>query len=234
MKSIAFIGDIHGEAVLLEELLKKLSRDRTRHLVFLGDYVNLGGDSRRVIDLLLELKERWKAGITCLMGNHDLSLLDYIQHGSIVQFAATGGIPTIGSYMDYVDDDIHSAFVASFPASHLNFLKSLESYFEEPDIFASHSGVNPDDPSDRSLETMTGGGSFRAVRRQILPKFLICGHFLQYSFMPYITGWSACLDTGCGSAGGPLTGLLWPERDIVCVERRSRGQEHGTGDTLIH
>lgn len=221
MKSIAFVGDIHGEATLLEELLETLRHDDTRHLVFLGDYVNLGLDSRKVIDLLTELKTQWRGGVTCLAGNHDLMLLDYIRHGQIGAFAATGGIQTIASYLNYVEGDVHSVFVASFPSYHLAFLESLESHFEEPDVFASHSGINPRNPTDRSLTTMAGGGSFQALRHQVISKFLICGHFIQYSCVPYLTDWSACLDTGCGTAGGPLTALLWPEKTIVRAKPRS-------------
>jgi serine/threonine protein phosphatase 1 len=215
VKSIAFIGDIHGEAALLESLIKTLSCDYTRHLVFLGDYVNLGQESRRVVELLTRISEQWKGGVTCLAGNHDLMLLEYIRQGNIRTFAATGGIQTISSYVGYVEHDVHAAFVGSVPANHLTFLKSLKPYFEETDVFASHSGIDISQPQDRSLITMAGGGSFAALRRQVLPKFLVCGHFVQGSFLPYITDWAACLDTGCGTAGGPLCAMLWPERQII-------------------
>ena len=215
MKSIAFIGDIHGEAALLEQLLANLTHEDNRHFVFLGDYVNLGPNSRRVIDLLTDLKNNWNGGVTCLLGNHDLVLLDYIRNGHIQAFAATGGIQTIASYVDYVEEDVYPAFIASLPRRHLLFLESLQSYFEGPDVFASHSGIDPNNPSDRSLTTMAGGGSFLALRHKTISKFLICGHFIQYSFVPYMTDWSACIDTGCGTAGGPLTALLWPEKFIV-------------------
>ncbi|MEM6650815.1 MAG: metallophosphoesterase, partial [Pseudomonadota bacterium] len=43
------VGDIHGRLDLLEKLLKKLDRrlkDRAYKLIFLGDYVDRGPDSR--------------------------------------------------------------------------------------------------------------------------------------------------------------------------------------------
>ena len=53
------IGDIHGERDLLEELLASLPlRDEDR-LLFVGDYVDRGPDSRGVVDTLLRVqKER--------------------------------------------------------------------------------------------------------------------------------------------------------------------------------
>jgi serine/threonine protein phosphatase 1 len=224
VKSIAFIGDIHGEAGLLEGLLRTLSRYNPRHLVFLGDYVNMGENSRRVLDLLSYARQQWNGGITCLAGNHDLMLLNYIRHGDIATFAATGGIQTICSYVSDVNNDVHTTFVRSFPSSHLSFLQSLEPYFEQSDVFASHSGIDARDPTDRSLMTMAGGGSFAALRHQVLPKFLVCGHFVQRSFLPYMTDWAACLDTGCGTAGGPLCAMLWPEREIVLSNTPMRAE----------
>jgi serine/threonine protein phosphatase 1 len=223
VKSLAFIGDIHAEAKLLEGLLTTLSGDDTRHLVFLGDYVNLGESSRGVLDLLIHTREEWKGGVTCLAGNHDIALLEYFRDGDIRRFAATGGIQTISSYVNNVDRDVHLAFTSSFPPNHLSFLESLEPYFEQADIFASHSGIDPSHPQDRSLITMAGGGSFAALRSQVLPKFLVCGHFVQASLLPYVTDWAACLDTGCGTAGGPLCAMLWPERQMILTKPREAG-----------
>ncbi len=47
------VGDIHGEAEMLEELLASLPHREVDRFVFVGDYVDRGPDSRRVVDLLL-------------------------------------------------------------------------------------------------------------------------------------------------------------------------------------
>jgi hypothetical protein len=49
---IAFIGDIHGDSARLLALLEKLDK---RKLVFLGDYIDHGSNSREVVKLLLEI-----------------------------------------------------------------------------------------------------------------------------------------------------------------------------------
>ena len=54
------IGDVHGRADLLERLFKKIDRDLAAHpapraiQVFLGDYVDRGPGSRKVLDRLLD------------------------------------------------------------------------------------------------------------------------------------------------------------------------------------
>ena len=70
------IGDIHGMLRPLEALVAAISRrDPGAHLIFVGDYVNRGPDSRQVIDLLLTLPHA-----TFLRGNHD-DIFDLILHG---------------------------------------------------------------------------------------------------------------------------------------------------------
>ena len=70
------IGDIHGERDLLEELLASLPlRDEDR-LLFVGDYVDRGPDSRGVVDTLLRVqKER---PCVFLLGNHESMFLSFL------------------------------------------------------------------------------------------------------------------------------------------------------------
>src|SRR5688572_12870690 len=71
------IGDIHGMLRPLQTVLGVVvRRDPWAHLLFVGDYVNRGPDSRGVIELLLSLKNAH-----FVRGNHD-DLLDMILHGS--------------------------------------------------------------------------------------------------------------------------------------------------------
>lgn len=72
------IGDIHGHAGLLEQLLKQLDqRDATAQLWFVGDLVNRGPDSLGVLRRVKALGER---AITVL-GNHDLAFLSLAMSG---------------------------------------------------------------------------------------------------------------------------------------------------------
>ena len=72
MKNHWIIGDIHGEAGLLERLLDYILRFHPHQLVFLGDYIDRGPNSKQVVDRILSLD----LPVTCLMGNHEQMLLD--------------------------------------------------------------------------------------------------------------------------------------------------------------
>lgn len=55
---LLYISDIHGQYSALAALLEKIKPASEDVLIFLGDYVDRGPDSRRVIDLLLQLKKK--------------------------------------------------------------------------------------------------------------------------------------------------------------------------------
>jgi len=66
------IGDIHGELDRLKDAVKKVERDggTDARVVFLGDYIDRGSNSKGVIEFLLDgvsADKNW----TCLLGNHD-------------------------------------------------------------------------------------------------------------------------------------------------------------------
>ena len=78
------IGDIHGRADLLEELLERIGRDRTSHdgqcrIIFLGDYVDRGPSSRQVLDRLSAMAPASDEYVF-LMGNHEEILLLSLIH----------------------------------------------------------------------------------------------------------------------------------------------------------
>ena len=57
------IGDIHGELEALEGLIEALPLRSDDSLIFMGDYVDRGPDSRGVVDYLIKLakKRTWLA-----------------------------------------------------------------------------------------------------------------------------------------------------------------------------
>src|SRR3982751_2009409 len=71
------IGDIHGMLRPLEALVAAIDKaDAERQLLFVGDYVNRGPDSKGVIELLLTLKNAH-----FVRGNHD-DIFDMVIHGT--------------------------------------------------------------------------------------------------------------------------------------------------------
>ena len=70
------IGDIHGSLESLERLLDKINPDLTRdRLLFVGDYIDRGPQSKEVVDYIIRLKNLAPPGqIICLKGNHEAML----------------------------------------------------------------------------------------------------------------------------------------------------------------
>jgi len=75
MKNYWIIGDIHGEVGLLERLLDGILKYDPEELVFVGDYIDRGPASKQVVDKILSLE----GNVTCLMGNHELMMLDALE-----------------------------------------------------------------------------------------------------------------------------------------------------------
>ena len=71
------IGDIHGMRAKLVELLEMLPLDSGDHLLFIGDYIDRGPESKETVDLLLRVRERYRC--TFLLGNHESMMLDFRQ-----------------------------------------------------------------------------------------------------------------------------------------------------------
>jgi serine/threonine protein phosphatase 1 len=215
MQRLAVIGDVHGRADKLERLLA-VEEIAERSVVFLGDLVNRGPDARRVLDIACEWVAQRNA--TVLLGNHEDVLLGYIENADFVRFALSGGLPTIRSYVGHASGDVHAQLVRAIPKEHRQLLERASLYCESDEFILSHAGVDPGAPADRSKRVMVQGvGSAVFERRSLLPKLCVCGHYVQRDGRPFVSDTLVCIDTGCGTACGPLTAFLLPERAVVQV-----------------
>jgi serine/threonine protein phosphatase 1 len=148
------VGDIHGRADLLRILLDKIQEDAARaggaerRIVFLGDYVDRGPNSKGVIELLLAPP----AGFSCahLRGNHEdmlLTFLDRPESGN--HWLWNGGKETLRSYGVDPDSDLSALrdrLAAAMPETHHAFLRNLALREEIGDYAFVHAGVRPGIP----------------------------------------------------------------------------------------
>lgn len=206
------IGDIHGENKNLTEVLNKLPLNN--ELIFVGDYINHGKDSKKVVDTLIQLKNRFK--VTYLIGNHETYLLQYLSKEiSFYDFASIGGLTTIKSYLNAdIYSNVLTRFYESIPSSHLKFYNELEYYYEDSEYFISHSGINDKEPFSRTLRDLTSNSNLYEQTNK-MNKLIICGHFPQENNKPLICEELICIDTGCGKYGGKLTAIKLPEKQII-------------------
>ncbi len=210
---LAFIGDIHADSVRLSGLLGKLG---SRRLVFLGDYVDNGPDSREVVEILLEIANR-KPTPFFLSGNHEIGLLAFLSGRlSFLEYAWMGGLSTIRSYLGKAHEDVRSELAAAMPRTHYEFLSNCKPFFETDQLVASHAGINPACPENRELREIVLGRHPSLFHGDLhLKKLVICGHYLQTTQTPFVSNGVICLNTGCGTTGGPVTALLYPEMTFL-------------------
>lgn len=152
------IGDIHGRLDLLAELLGLIERDLAARpnadngLVYLGDYVDRGPDSRAVLDRLCGPPP---AGLepVFLKGNHEAMLLRFVECGQGgFNWLYNGGAATLLSYGlelpatahgDAALASLQAPFAASLPAAHRAFLAGLRLWHREGDYLFVHAGIRP-------------------------------------------------------------------------------------------
>src|SRR5271157_3308563 len=73
---IFIIPDIHGHYSCLNLILKRILPLRIQdQLIFLGDYIDRGPNSNKVINKLIELKKLFPEQVVFLRGNHEELLL---------------------------------------------------------------------------------------------------------------------------------------------------------------
>ena len=110
------IGDIHGCARTLGALLDRLALTEDDHLVFIGDYIDRGPDSRGVVDRLIELRRTQPC--TFLRGNHEALMLSYLDFGDYELWGMNGGTATLRSYTS-------NGHPARIPEEHVRFIRAL-------------------------------------------------------------------------------------------------------------
>jgi serine/threonine protein phosphatase 1 len=80
VNSVTFaIGDVHGcfgELVSLIATCDLLSEAEDARFVFIGDYVDRGPDTRKVIEFSIQSQRREAGRFICLRGNHEAMLID--------------------------------------------------------------------------------------------------------------------------------------------------------------
>ncbi len=156
-RRIFAVGDIHGCLQQLESLMDRLPiHPEEDLLVFVGDYINRGPQSREVIDFLLELRTR-VADTVFLMGNHEFALLQYASTCDLEYLKILRVMGVEATLKSYGDSPVSSLCGLSFlPDEHRIFLKGLLPYYETSGYLFTHAGILPEEdyrtaPLDRLL-----------------------------------------------------------------------------------
>lgn len=154
------IGDIHGCAKTTRKLVEDIIRpSETDRLVFVGDYIDRGPDSKGVVDYVKHLYENENFEVIPLRGNHEQMLLNAIEDPMEFNlWMFNQGDTTLNSYgiNPYVEDSF--GIMRRFPEDHLEFLKNMPYYYESSSYLAVHAGFDftlDDYTSDRHIMVWT-------------------------------------------------------------------------------
>lgn len=134
------VGDIHGCLEPLRTLMAQVAPRETDQVVFLGDYVDRGSDSRGVIEYLLDFAKRFPQTVF-LKGNHEAMFLDFLEGRDPFSFLANGGQATLDSYAQ-----------EEIPEEHVGFLRKLQLSYETPEFIFVHAGLRPGLPLQQQSE----------------------------------------------------------------------------------
>lgn len=215
------IGDIHGRLDLLRALHEKIQRDievsqpEETIVVYVGDYVDRGPDSKGVIGTLIR-GAPFQAETHYLKGNHEDALLTFLEDpGFLRLWRDYGGIETLASYgikvpydadgEDWINE-VHYKFTAALPKTHLAFLQGLKPSYELGDFYFTHAGIRPGVPlEDQQAADLLWIREPFLTSRRFHGKMIVHGHTPQEQ--PVIKTNRIGIDTGAYVTGA-LTALV--------------------------
>ena len=145
MNKIFAIGDIHGCYNKLQELMDKIPVDfKHDRLIFLGDYIDRGPDSFKVVEFLINLKKKY-LNTVFLKGNHEEMLELYLKGIEMMTFVGNGGRHTLESYSRHFKGNANDLI----PQSHLDFFQSLLLFYETENYIFVHAGLKKGVPLEK-------------------------------------------------------------------------------------
>ena len=158
------VGDIHGNLIQLEGLMRQLQDDgmtpERDSVVFLGDFVDSGTYSRQVVTLVREWQRAYPHWVF-LKGNHEEMMLTALQAQSsmdhqFLNWYQQGGRETIQSYIDnFVSDEAleqpsDQLARAVIQEDDIRWLSDLRLYHESERHIFVHAGLRPGIPLEEN------------------------------------------------------------------------------------
>lgn len=215
------IGDVHGCITALETLLTALDIEPEDQLIFLGDLVDRGPDSKGVIDLLLQLREQ--RNVSIIKGNHEeMMLIARDLPGYARAWYQFGGAETLASYG--WTRGIEEGWTAAIPDEHWRFFKhDLIDAVQEAGHIMVHGGVSPDLPLSEQPWNEMRWKKWDSPEPHCSGDIVVCGHTHQPGGKPLSVGHAICIDTWVYGDGW-LTALDICTHEYVQANQRGEVQ----------
>ena len=207
------IGDVHGRADLLLEIDRLIeARHSGWPVVFLGDYVDRGDQSREVVELLMSVSPDDTPSVTCLMGNHERMMLDFLdaptetgprwlRNGGLQTLASFGVAPPRGGTGDAgALVDLRDRLAGAMDPAMIDWLRARPLSWQNGNVWAVHAGADPSLPMTGQPDEVLiwGHPAFRRTPRTD-GQWVIHGHTIVDA--PDARAGRIALDTGAYATG---------------------------------
>ena len=220
------VGDVHGCAQLLQDLMEKIeihANGRSYELVFLGDYIDKGPDTAATLDIVMRLSAATSTGrVICLKGNHEADLLASLDDDrALRKWLGMGGARVLEEYGASSPDRL--------PKEVLAWLSRLTMFHEDAHRYFVHAGLDPAFPRERQTDRarLTMRGDFLAHEHDF-GRHIIHGHTPQLSGKPDRRRFRTNIDTAAFITGALTAAILKREegRPVDFLQTDAFGGAH--------
>ena len=208
------IGDIHGQLEALDATLDRIAKDPAHAelpLVFVGDYMDRGPHSAGVLNRLMGLQASDPRDITCLRGNHEQLLLNFLDNPPMnapVWFA-NGGLATLNSFgiratkLDMRGERVlmvRERLKMELGDEALSFLQALPTVWQTGNVAVVHAGADPATPiADQDEDVLIWGHADFRTRPRADGVWVVHGHTIVPNVM--VRQGRISVDTGAFQTG---------------------------------
>jgi len=224
------VGDLHGRSDLLDRALDRIAKElatlghNDASIVFLGDYIDRGEDSRGVLEMLMEVDRTMPDVATCLMGNHEKMMIDFLDEpetrGS--RFLSFGGLQTLASFgIGGLSDRARPEQMAkaaealkdAMPDGMEAWLRALPLWWQSGDVVCVHAAMDPSIPPalQERREMLWGHPLFHRFAR---PDGLWVVHGHEVVDAPGVDDRRVATDTGAYFSNRLTTAAILPGAEI--------------------
>ena len=149
------IGDVHGCCHALDKLLEEILPTADDRIVFLGDLVDQGKESREVLERILQLRQQCE--VVLIQGNHEEMMYAARESEAALRYWENcGGVATLNSYR-------FGATLDEIPAEHWALLDTCVPYFETERFIFTHANYYANLPMDEQPDYRAALGLVRAA-----------------------------------------------------------------------
>lgn len=215
-RPVCVIGDVHGRADLLDRMrdrIASLDPSGQARRILVGDLIDRGPASAEVLKTVRALSESGPGHWTCLAGNHERMMLDFlgdpVRHG--LGWLMSGGEATLRSCglsppssrnRDAALIALADDLAAALGAGMITWLRDRPLIWQEGALVVSHAGIDPCRPlADQDEAALLWGQRIAGRRRhhETAGLWSVQGHVVHDH--PVMRGRTIHVDTGAWSTG---------------------------------